>query len=298
MSDYDPQRNVMFLGPLAISFRKLYLRSLLLQLLLVTYYDLIRDPFDAFKELGINSVRLQELGTVIPQVLGVLNSQPAHKEHFTVPPSILVKRNSEEAPNCDFVGLRTRTSAFSQMVYPEQELSPQKLSYRHSTMKAGYHQYTRDQEFLASPSSPHDDKLITPTQTSKSRRPSLLFCLRFVTTLSAMTQGSSFKCLILVLSMMSTGLAYTGEATFYEPGGSCGTAQPTNYDFLVALSPSQFSGEECGKLITVTYEGKSVNVTVIDECAGCGGYDIDLTPDAFEALAPLSGRLLVNWNYV
>ena len=54
----------------------------------------------------------------------------------------------------------------------------------------------------------------------------------------------------------------------------------------------------CGRKMRVTYGDKSVTVTVADTCPGCSVGSVDLTPTAFEQLAPLSvGRIHgVKWS--
>ena len=54
----------------------------------------------------------------------------------------------------------------------------------------------------------------------------------------------------------------------------------------------------CGRKMRVTYGDKSVTVTVADTCPGCSVGSVDLTPTAFEQLAPLSvGRIHgVKWT--
>lgn len=61
----------------------------------------------------------------------------------------------------------------------------------------------------------------------------------------------------------------------------------------------------CGKHIQITYAGKSVIVEVTDRCPGCSERSLDLSPSAFEQLAPLGiGRLAdgytrnLEWNWV
>jgi len=61
----------------------------------------------------------------------------------------------------------------------------------------------------------------------------------------------------------------------------------------------------CNKHIKVTYKGKSVVVQVTDRCPGCTKRSLDLSPAAFEQLAPLGlGRLVdgytsnVQWEWV
>ncbi|THH29213.1 hypothetical protein EUX98_g4959 [Antrodiella citrinella] len=101
----------------------------------------------------------------------------------------------------------------------------------------------------------------------------------------------------------------TGQATFYTPGlGACGGTNSES-DLIVAVSTQIFTGFPgaganpnlnpiCGKQLTATFEGKSVSVTVVDECAGCALNDIDLSPAAFNQLAdPSAGRLSgVRWT--
>ncbi|EGN94578.1 hypothetical protein SERLA73DRAFT_188551 [Serpula lacrymans var. lacrymans S7.3] len=93
--------------------------------------------------------------------------------------------------------------------------------------------------------------------------------------------------------------AYSGDATYYYTGlGACG-AESKDTDYIVALSTELYdNGAHCWQHLTVTYEGKSIDVTVVDECEGCSTYDIDLSPSAFSALAPESaGRIPVQWTY-
>lgn len=56
----------------------------------------------------------------------------------------------------------------------------------------------------------------------------------------------------------------------------------------------------CGQTLTLTTKNnKSVNVTVVDRCAGCGGaFDVDLSPSAFALIGdPNVGRLhYANWT--
>ncbi|KAI0356135.1 hypothetical protein OH77DRAFT_1423728 [Trametes cingulata] len=96
--------------------------------------------------------------------------------------------------------------------------------------------------------------------------------------------------------------AFTGDATYYTPDnnfGACG-ARSQNSDLVVALSADQYAGgSNCFRHIGVNYQGKFVDATVVDLCPGCGSGSIDLSPAAFEELAPLSvGRLHgVTWNF-
>ncbi|KAK7460896.1 hypothetical protein VKT23_008824 [Stygiomarasmius scandens] len=93
----------------------------------------------------------------------------------------------------------------------------------------------------------------------------------------------------------------TGSATFYHPGtaqGACGMTN-TDSDHVVAVSTQIFNNGLCNKNMNVSYQGKSVQVKVVDSCPGCGPNDIDLSPSAFSVLADQSvGRIQVDWKIV
>ncbi|KAK0238307.1 RlpA-like double-psi beta-barrel-protein domain-containing protein-containing protein [Armillaria nabsnona] len=98
-----------------------------------------------------------------------------------------------------------------------------------------------------------------------------------------------------------TANAFIGDATYYNPNGglgACGTPLQ-NSDYIVALSTTQYAkGANCGKLIRVSYKGRSVDVTIRDLCPGCPSGGIDLSPSAFKQLAGLDvGRIQVTWEY-
>jgi len=108
-----------------------------------------------------------------------------------------------------------------------------------------------------------------------------------------------------------SGEIHTGDATFYEPDlGACGiTNRPT--DMIVAVShllydsfPSQGGNPNtnavCGKKIRASYQGKSVEVTVVDRCEGCDHDSLDFTITAFEKLGSKDeGRLHgMTWTWV
>ncbi|KAF9444761.1 hypothetical protein P691DRAFT_763111 [Macrolepiota fuliginosa MF-IS2] len=111
----------------------------------------------------------------------------------------------------------------------------------------------------------------------------------------------TFKILLAVAaSFVGNALANNGDATYYTPGlGSCGL-QNTEADLVVALNPTDFNNKAaCGRSIRVNYQGKSVNVQVVDLCPGCGPGGIDLSPAAFQQLADTSvGRIQVEWDFI
>ncbi|KAF9531338.1 RlpA-like double-psi beta-barrel-protein domain-containing protein-containing protein [Crepidotus variabilis] len=105
----------------------------------------------------------------------------------------------------------------------------------------------------------------------------------------------------LALSVQKV-IAFNGDATWFHPGpgfGSCGKESNDN-DLVVALSTAEANhNSHCGQRIRVNYQGKTVDVTVVDTCPGCSQYSIDLSPAAFQKLAPLSvGRIQVSWNFI
>ncbi|CAG8680772.1 14576_t:CDS:2 [Acaulospora morrowiae] len=106
----------------------------------------------------------------------------------------------------------------------------------------------------------------------------------------------------------SDGLCYgtfTGEGTFYEIGmGACGQ-QNTDQDLVAALPVSMFGNspnnnpnlnKNCFRNATVSHNGKSVTVTIVDICQGCKSGDLDLSPAAFCKLAdPSEGRIPITY---
>ncbi|CAG8684514.1 20854_t:CDS:1, partial [Dentiscutata erythropus] len=93
----------------------------------------------------------------------------------------------------------------------------------------------------------------------------------------------------------AAGSAGQGSATFYNTGlGACGIT--SNDQQLVAALPAAEYDKlipggnpnactACGKTCTVSYQGKTVDVKIVDRCPSCGSGDIDLSPAAFSCLA-------------
>ncbi|KAK3939226.1 RlpA-like double-psi beta-barrel-protein domain-containing protein-containing protein [Diplogelasinospora grovesii] len=100
-----------------------------------------------------------------------------------------------------------------------------------------------------------------------------------------------------------------GSVTYYETGlGACGWWSADS-DYIVALDWELFdphtpngnpnNNDLCGRKMRVFANGKSVDVTLVDRCAGCARGDVDLSPAAFQALAPLAvGRMSGNWVWI
>jgi expansin (peptidoglycan-binding protein) len=100
----------------------------------------------------------------------------------------------------------------------------------------------------------------------------------------------------------------SGQATYYATGlGACGITN-TDSQYICAVSELLFdvypgyngvnpnTNPVCGQQITLTYNGKSITVTVTDRCTACATTDLDLSPSAFSDLAAESvGRFDMTW---
>jgi len=110
----------------------------------------------------------------------------------------------------------------------------------------------------------------------------------------------------------SNGQTYTGQGTYYDTGlGACGIVN-TNTDFIAAAAKSFFDSYPgydgvnpnhnpmCGKIASVTYQGKNVQVSLTDRCEGCAYGDLDFSPAAFDKLAdPSVGRISgIQWQII
>jgi hypothetical protein len=94
----------------------------------------------------------------------------------------------------------------------------------------------------------------------------------------------------------------TGSVTYYNPGlGACGLTHGDG-DLVAAVSHIIYDAEPlCGRRLRVNGQGGgSVEVTVVDRCAGCAAGDIDLSPTAFQAaIGELGiGRQDANWEWI
>ncbi|KAI0646884.1 hypothetical protein C8Q79DRAFT_999985 [Trametes meyenii] len=93
------------------------------------------------------------------------------------------------------------------------------------------------------------------------------------------------------------GQTFTGaRLTYYDVGlGACGkTNVPSDFSY-----GGGYPGPNCFRPIEITYNGKTAQATIMDECPGCpspGG--LDLSSGLFSYLAPLSeGVLYASWRY-
>ncbi|KAJ7738498.1 RlpA-like double-psi beta-barrel-protein domain-containing protein-containing protein [Mycena maculata] len=87
--------------------------------------------------------------------------------------------------------------------------------------------------------------------------------------------------------------------TFYAAGlGACGTTN-TASDFIVALNSPQYgNGEHCYEMIEITYDGKSTQAQIVDECPGCPWGALDFSTGLFDYFASESlGVIYGSWVF-
>ncbi|KAH8891080.1 hypothetical protein GQ53DRAFT_747331 [Thozetella sp. PMI_491] len=109
---------------------------------------------------------------------------------------------------------------------------------------------------------------------------------------------------------------YTGDLTYFNLAvGACGGTN-SDSDLVCAVGHDVFDAAStgsdpnhnplCGKKIRIVRDNVeggqgnvSVDVTVVDRCVGCGPTDLDLSPGAFDQLAPESaGRVTGSWSWL
>jgi expansin (peptidoglycan-binding protein) len=96
---------------------------------------------------------------------------------------------------------------------------------------------------------------------------------------------------------------FSGEGTYYfgaDGGGNC-SFEPTPNDLMVgAMNEQQYaSADLCGAYVAITGPSGSVTVRITDRCPECAHGDIDLSPEAFDRIAPrVAGRVPISWRVV
>src|SRR5919199_1691195 len=92
------------------------------------------------------------------------------------------------------------------------------------------------------------------------------------------------------------GTVVQGQATHYGPaglGGNCMFPSVPANKYRVAAGPDLYAhGAACGGYLAVTSGGHTIRVKIDDQCPECGPGHIDLSDEAFAALAPL-GRGII-----
>ncbi|XP_059440102.1 EG45-like domain containing protein [Corylus avellana] len=122
----------------------------------------------------------------------------------------------------------------------------------------------------------------------------------------------AFLCLGLVLTFISVTSAISGTATFYTvyvPSACYGYEDQGV--MIAAVSDALWeNGAACGRMYSVTCTGPTnqgvpqpcrgtVTVKVVDRCPGCDANNIDLSQEAFSAIAdPNAGKINIDYNQV
>ncbi|WP_218920120.1 expansin EXLX1 family cellulose-binding protein [Chondromyces crocatus] len=95
---------------------------------------------------------------------------------------------------------------------------------------------------------------------------------------------------------------HAGEGTYYDADGSGNCSfPPSPGDLLVAaMNQADYEGSAaCGACIALDGPDGSVTVRIVDRCPECAPGDVDMSPQAFEQIAPIAaGRVPITWRYV
>ncbi|KAK8869847.1 hypothetical protein IAR55_000415 [Kwoniella newhampshirensis] len=96
--------------------------------------------------------------------------------------------------------------------------------------------------------------------------------------------------------------SFNGRATFYDVGlGACGGYNVAS-DYIVAQNSAQYGGgypgPNCGKSITISYNGKTAVATIQDECPTCPYGGLDMSRGLFDHFASEDvGQFYMTWWY-
>jgi expansin (peptidoglycan-binding protein) len=94
----------------------------------------------------------------------------------------------------------------------------------------------------------------------------------------------------------------SGEGTYYDADGTgnCSFDASPNDLLVAAMNAADYNTAAwCGACLEVSGPNGSVVVRVVDQCPGCAHGDLDLSPQAFQMLSPLSaGRIPITWHEV
>ena len=94
----------------------------------------------------------------------------------------------------------------------------------------------------------------------------------------------------------------SGDGTYYaaDGTGNCSFDASPNDLLVAAMNAVDYNNAAwCGACLEVTGPTGVVTVRVVDQCPECQHGDLDLSPQAFEMLSPLSaGRIPITWHEV
>jgi expansin (peptidoglycan-binding protein) len=92
-----------------------------------------------------------------------------------------------------------------------------------------------------------------------------------------------------------------GDGTYYAADGSGNCSLPaTPSDLMVAaMNATDYAGSAaCGACAQITGPNGAVRVRIVDQCPECAAGAVDLSPQAFEKIAPIErGRVPIRWHY-
>ncbi len=96
---------------------------------------------------------------------------------------------------------------------------------------------------------------------------------------------------------------HSGEATYYTFADGTGNclfdASPQDLMLGAMNDPDYGNSEVCGECVELTGPDGTVKVRIVDRCPECLPGDIDLSPEAFALVAPLSrGRIPISWHLI
>lgn len=96
--------------------------------------------------------------------------------------------------------------------------------------------------------------------------------------------------------------AESGDGTYYDAtgAGACSFDASPNDLMVAAMNmPDYQDAAWCGACLEVSGPSGTVTVRVVDLCPECKHGDLDLSPQAFAQLSPLSaGRIPITWHEV
>jgi len=94
----------------------------------------------------------------------------------------------------------------------------------------------------------------------------------------------------------------SGEGTYYDATGegACSFDATPNDLMVAAMNAVDYGiADWCGACVEVSGPNGKATVRIVDECPSCPAGDLDLSPQAFAMLSPLSaGRIPITWHEV